>query len=144
MVENPHTISNTRTGSPLPKVDTLDTNRDTITRVNSSDRKTDSKSTNVEVTEKEAATGDEPSYILTGKKLALAHTGFLLLVFLLSFPFPFPLFLNIPQIICVFTFIPSSSSLGPSSFHLSPKLSHPPVDTTSSPSHLKLYNKKSR
>jgi hypothetical protein len=80
MAEDSSTLPNTRTGSPLPKVDTHGTDNENVTRVNSSDRK------DVVVSEKAVddtnAVAVNPDYILTGSKLALAHTGFLLLVFL--------------------------------------------------------------
>ncbi|CAG7852110.1 Putative HC-toxin efflux carrier TOXA [Serendipita indica DSM 11827] len=68
------TEANTRTATPVgfPKVDTLETN---LTRVNS---KANSKSDGAHIEEKVAQ--DETQY-LTGRKLALAHTGFLLAVF---------------------------------------------------------------
>ncbi|KAG8765015.1 hypothetical protein FRC16_008191, partial [Serendipita sp. 398] len=80
------TTSNTRATTPtgIPKVDTLDTSTigAAITRVNTQDtagEKNKRKSSdNVVVSEKPAA--DDSQY-LTGRKLVLAHLGFLLAVF---------------------------------------------------------------
>ncbi|CAG8706640.1 408_t:CDS:1, partial [Acaulospora colombiana] len=75
------TLPNTRIGTPLPKVDTLDTtvSADAFTRVNTSERKSlqDTKvaGEKATITTQEA---QDPSYLLTGRKLALAHIGFLL------------------------------------------------------------------
>jgi hypothetical protein len=97
MAEDSSTLSNIRLGFPLPKVDTLGMDNGgsgNVTRVNSSERKAESKTSGegkgegVDVSEKavdgtnDANAAVTPNYILTGSKLALAHTGFLLLVFL--------------------------------------------------------------
>ncbi|KAG8872964.1 hypothetical protein FRC20_008843, partial [Serendipita sp. 405] len=87
------TTSNTRATTPtgIPKVDTLDTSTigAAVTRVNTQDtagEKNKRKSSdNVVVSEKPAAdvangAGDDSQY-LTGRKLVLAHLGFLLAVF---------------------------------------------------------------
>ncbi|PVF94121.1 ABC transporter [Serendipita vermifera] len=94
MAEN-STLSNTRAGTPLQKEDIIDaaTNLDALTRVNTSER-TSLPETKV-ADNKDAASvlekpisvshdGQEETYLLTGKKLVLAHTGFLLAIFCTS------------------------------------------------------------
>ncbi|CAG7852144.1 Uncharacterized MFS-type transporter C16A3.17c [Serendipita indica DSM 11827] len=73
----------------LPKVDTLDTNGEGITRVNTADQKSKENADVVEAPAEEMEKAARPaigpivdeSMLLTGKKLALAHLGFLLAIF---------------------------------------------------------------
>lgn len=67
------TQADTRIGTPIPKTETLNSG-EAITRVNSSEKKISSEKETTVTPAADAA----PSTLLTGRKLALAHIGFLL------------------------------------------------------------------
>lgn len=76
-----HEAASRRSASPnlLPNVDTLDTAD--ITRVNTTEREKKESMSPTEIVEKAAPPEIDESKLLTGRKLALAHIGFLLAIF---------------------------------------------------------------
>ncbi|PVF94123.1 ABC transporter [Serendipita vermifera] len=76
------TIPNTRTGSPLGKVDTIDTAVEAPEPKSLQDAPVaTTKEADTENPSVITQNNQDESYLLTGKKLALAHTGFLLAAF---------------------------------------------------------------
>lgn len=74
------TQPDTRIGTPLPKTETINSG-DAMTRVNSSEKKISSEKDGNVATAPATEQNAAPSTLLTGRKLALAHIGFLMAIF---------------------------------------------------------------